>query len=364
MGPVDLDDPQAETNLVLQLQMARQFWLQSKKRWRQSQEGAVKRGAFIGRCPLGYTRPKKGAPLEVDPVTAPIVVEAFRLAATQGMHAAMAYLSEHVPTRVVTRKDEAGDAQEVTVDCRWRTDEARLLLRSRAYLGEVRHGDLVNADAHPALVTLDVWTAAQTEPRARRRNGDYVLSGIPECGRCGGPIVGGLQTIRGRQYRRYRCSDCAGARSARSCWRGPSATSAARSGATSMMARHVVPDVTEAREALERAKAERSMLPKRVKFSDPDFPLWKADADAEVERARLAYEEVPRPSPAKPRSCRPPATSSKTRRSYCLRCGSSSPGSRSSPGAGTNASTSTSWSTISTMVPGRSRRRSSASASR
>jgi hypothetical protein len=124
------------------------------------------------------------------------VTEAFRIAAAEGLHAAMTYLEHAVPSK------------------RWRTDDVRRMLGNRAYLGEARLGGQVKRSAHPALTTLARWNAAQTEPRARRSNGHYPLREYAICGRCGAGMVGALQTVRGKKYRRMRCSaNCAGGNS-------------------------------------------------------------------------------------------------------------------------------------------------------
>ena len=54
--PIDLSDGIAETNVVLQLQMARQFWVATAKRFQRSQRDAVAAGKHVGPTPLGYVR--------------------------------------------------------------------------------------------------------------------------------------------------------------------------------------------------------------------------------------------------------------------------------------------------------------------
>ena len=186
--PVDLSDPMAETNLVLQLQMARQYWLATAARFKRSQRDAIKAGKFIGPTPLGYERGEDGVLVE-DEVYGPVIRRAYEIAAADGFGAVTAYLEAHGPDR------------------RWDASYVRRLLGSRVYLGESRSGDLVNENAHQALTTLATWTAAQTEPRMRRTSGDYPLSHAVHCGRCGSGMVGQLQTVRDRTYRRMRCAN-------------------------------------------------------------------------------------------------------------------------------------------------------------
>ena len=51
--PIQPDDPEGETNLVLQLQIARQHWATTAKRFRMSRQGAIAEGKAMG-CPFGY----------------------------------------------------------------------------------------------------------------------------------------------------------------------------------------------------------------------------------------------------------------------------------------------------------------------
>lgn len=63
----------------------------------------------------------------------------------------------------------------------------RGLLRNRVYLGELRVGEHINPSAHPALVTDDVWHAAQavrvTRP-ARTTAHPALLAGLVRCAGC------------------------------------------------------------------------------------------------------------------------------------------------------------------------------------
>lgn len=120
--------------------------------WESAQRRAVDRGVWIGPPPFGYRATVAGhdrngmpisGPLEPAPVTGPIVREAFRVAAGEGLHAAMAYLKQAAPEK------------------RWRTDETRRLLHNRAYLGEVRSGELTNPAAHKPLTTIARFAAVQ-----------------------------------------------------------------------------------------------------------------------------------------------------------------------------------------------------------
>lgn len=279
-----------EFGLTILLALSRMQWRRYKRTWATAQARAVKRGVWVGPAPFGYRftvigrHPKSGkpihGPLEEDPTDGLIVREVFRIAAADGMHAAMAYLKQAVPDR------------------RWRTDEARRLLSRRAYLGEITIGE-GNRSAHPPLTTLARFEAAQTEPQQRRSNGDYPLSGIARC-ECGAPMVGALQSVQGRRYRRMRCS-------APAC-RGGSSIAADK---IETYVREVIGDmlsdkrirdsfapngIEEARDALEVAESERKRfaadLDIRTLLGDDAWRDGARSRTRAVEEARDRYQLI------------------------------------------------------------------------
>jgi DNA invertase Pin-like site-specific DNA recombinase len=187
----DASTPSGRMTLRMMMVVARYYWEETKDRFAKAQQRAIARGAYVGSTPFGYLRTEDGTLVPDDEYSAPIVKRAFALAAAGDLNDAVDYLLEAAPER------------------RWRTDETRRLLRSRVYLGEIRLGELSNDAGCDPLVTPAIWQAAQTEPRSRRTNGSYPLTGLLACGRCGSPLTGGLQTVKGRTYRRYRCSSTA-----------------------------------------------------------------------------------------------------------------------------------------------------------
>lgn len=192
--PIRPDDPQAETNLVIQLQIARQYWLQTANRFKGSQTDAIKAGKHIGYAPIGYVKASDGT-LAVDPATGPLITEAFRRAAADGHSAALSYLREALPGQTAKGRD------------RWDSVTVRRLLARRVYLGEIHHATAgTKVNAHEALTDLATFTAAQTKPKHRATNGDYPLTNIAVCGCCGNGLTGQLAHLRdGSTARRYRC---------------------------------------------------------------------------------------------------------------------------------------------------------------
>jgi site-specific DNA recombinase len=185
-----------EYMMTLMLALARMQRKQLQVGWLTARGRAIKRGAFIGgTAPIGYAQirdkndPRVGC-LNPDPKTAPIIREAYRRGAMDGAEAAQAFLKTEVPDR------------------RWGAYQLRRVLGSRIYLGEVRHGELMNLEAHEPLVSYGVWLAAQVPPLVpRARSLQYPLSGIACCAGCGGSLVGQIaHPLRdGTRPRRYRC---------------------------------------------------------------------------------------------------------------------------------------------------------------
>jgi site-specific DNA recombinase len=155
-----------------------------KAGWREAKARAVTRGAVISRTPFGYRRRDDGT-LEPDPDVGPVVTEAFRLAGSRGLPAAMAHLEDAAPQR------------------RWTTTKLRRMLGLTVYLGQTRYGDQVQEGTHDALVDRRTWQAAQSLPTPRSSSEAFPLSGVLQCAACGSAMVG---SRGGKGQRTYRCS--------------------------------------------------------------------------------------------------------------------------------------------------------------
>lgn len=278
---INLNDPAMETNLVVQLQMARQYWLMTANRFRRSQRDAVKAGKFIGKAPIGYVS-ANGILVEHEHY-GPIVRKAYRLAAHDGLHAAVKHLRETVPER------------------HWTTSETRRVLSRRVYLGEIRHGDHVpNLSAHVALTTLDVFLAAQTDPQERMTNGDYVLSKIATCETCGTGLTGQMSSAGGRRQRRYRCSNpsCGGGTSisADGLEAHVRAVFAPFIDQWEFRVRYEVAGLQEAADALTQARDDAARFARNTallrSMTDADAAAMAEGLAAEVDEAMKRYEQV------------------------------------------------------------------------
>jgi site-specific DNA recombinase len=151
--------------------------------WTVAKARAVERGATVSPTPFGYRRRPDGV-LEPDPQESGHIRKAYELAVAKGIPAATAYLSAHS-------------------DRVWTSHTVRRALKRRVYLGESRHGELVNIDSHEAIVGRALWEAAQLKPRVIVRDGSYPFSGLPKCATCGQGMVAGPKSSSGAPV--YRC---------------------------------------------------------------------------------------------------------------------------------------------------------------
>jgi DNA invertase Pin-like site-specific DNA recombinase len=182
---LDPTTPFGEFGMTIMLAMARMERRRISDSWETAKTRAMDRGVRIGPTLIGYLRAE--STLIIDPVRGPIISEAYRVAAREGIDAATEYLRRALPER------------------RHTVFYTRRLLANRTYLGESHYGGRVERDAYPALTDRATWEAAQTERTNRRKpKADFPLSGIARCAGCGNSMVG-ARTGGGSQ-RGYRCS--------------------------------------------------------------------------------------------------------------------------------------------------------------
>jgi site-specific DNA recombinase len=199
---VDTTTPQGKLMRTILAAIA-QFELEvSTEQWAEAQSKATANGIKIAnRPPLGYrwnadesgrrVDPKRPAhSLVPDPLLGPVVGEVFR-------HRAAGASAKELVELWYERTGERVPRQTLV----------GTVLKNRAYLGELHHGDLVVPDAHAALVSPEEWDAAQSAPRAPRgpRNGEgSLLAGILVCAGCGKPMT--ATRAHGRKPR-YICQN-------------------------------------------------------------------------------------------------------------------------------------------------------------
>jgi DNA invertase Pin-like site-specific DNA recombinase len=168
--------------------------------WQTAKQRAVLRGAHIGPTPFGYARHdggEKSGILYPDPVQAPAVKAVYEGRAGGLSLSALAALMDQRAPR------ENGGA--------WTTTQVLRILRMRVYLGEVAHGELVNAEAHEALVELGLWTLVQglkadVRRPTRSELHDFILSGVVRCAACRYAMTGFARGGSKADTPVYRCS--------------------------------------------------------------------------------------------------------------------------------------------------------------
>lgn len=176
-----------------------------RENWNAARKSAVARGIHVsGKVPTGYRRDEDRV-LEPDPHAGPVIHELFRRRATGISWAQLARFLEE--EKVVTPWDNE----------HWTIASVSTIIRNRVYLGEARAGDIVNPDAHEAIVTLAEWQAANKARGVhpgRSGKGTGLLSGVLRCGGCSyamKPKMG--RTRHGKDFLEYSCKpDKAGGR--------------------------------------------------------------------------------------------------------------------------------------------------------
>lgn len=155
-----------------------------------AQRRAIARGAAPWpNVPPGYDRGKDGRLVPND--DAPTVLEAFRMRARG---ATIAKVRAHVRTAGIERSYHG----------------VQHLLTSRVYLGEIHFGGYEpNLQAHEPIVDAETFRRVQdvVVPRGRRAESQRLLARLEvlRCAACGGRMVVGKQTSKGRSYPFYRC---------------------------------------------------------------------------------------------------------------------------------------------------------------
>ena len=168
---------------------------------------AARRGEWLSIPPLGYAVENKRLVIG-DPSAVEVVRGMFR--DYLGGHSLRAIAADLNRRGIRTRRGAAWSGKDITV-----------ILRNRAYLGEYRFGTVrsgkyhqvgedmvVIPNNHPALIDRTLFDKVQRRLPSRRKattphadGGDYVFTGICQCGKCKGPMCG----HRNQGSIRFRC---------------------------------------------------------------------------------------------------------------------------------------------------------------
>ena len=183
---------------------------------RHALEAKASRGEFIGsKAPYGYRKsPKDKHTLIIDEETAPIIKWIFEMAAYSGYgyNKIAKVLSERkvlTPSAYLAQR-EGKEYDKDPYD--WNLTTVHAMFRNETYLGTVtsfkkrkvsyksdkqiympRDEWTVNPNMHEAIISQELWDAAQTRLSVRKRDNKTgfvnIFAGVLKCDQCGGAVV-------------------------------------------------------------------------------------------------------------------------------------------------------------------------------
>ena len=152
-----------------------------------------------GTLPIGYVI-DVNQQFQIDPVTAPAVLEAFKL-----------YASGTTMQQLADKFNLAGI--RTTRNGKLDTDNITSMLHNRKYIGEYRYRDIVISGGIPAIVPEELFNRVQERmaankkaPAKHKAEDEYLLTTKLYCGKCKCYMVGESGTGRsGQVHRYYKC---------------------------------------------------------------------------------------------------------------------------------------------------------------
>ena len=163
-------------------------------------ENALKCKYNGGTLPIGYTVDSNKF-FQIDPVTAPVVLEAFKHYADG---ATMREITDEMNMRGI--RTQRG--------CKVSINSVTRMLHNRKYIGEYKYRDVVNPNGIPAIIPVDLFERVQERmaqnkkaPAKHKAEDEYLLTTKLYCGKCGCFIVGESGTSQQRKlvHRYYKC---------------------------------------------------------------------------------------------------------------------------------------------------------------
>ena len=169
---------------------------------RGQKENALKCKANGGMIPFGYII-NADRYYEVDPLTAPIILEIF---------------TRYADGQTIAEISEELNSRNVFATTKYKyTNKSSLhnLLKNRRYIGEYRYGDTVTPDGMPAIIPQDIFDKVQVrmeknkhKPAAMKAVEEYILTTKIFCGKCATMMVGvGGTSKTGKVHHYYKCSN-------------------------------------------------------------------------------------------------------------------------------------------------------------
>ncbi|MEV6965600.1 recombinase family protein [Hamadaea sp. NPDC051192] len=171
-------------------------------RTRNGMERKAARGKWTGgTVPYGYQLDRERDAPAPDLAEAPIVSQIFT-----------SYARDRIGTRTIADKlNQRGIRTRFGKP--WSGVTVGNMLSNQVYVGDKVFGDITTPDAHPAIVSRELFAEVQQilavrgEVGSKRRasNTDYDLTGLITCPDCGQKYIGTSARGRSRIYRYYTC---------------------------------------------------------------------------------------------------------------------------------------------------------------
>ncbi|MBR1677784.1 MAG: recombinase family protein [Clostridia bacterium] len=168
----------------------------SEKVKRGMTENALKGLWNGGQVPFGYVINKEHK-LEINPVTAPIVKEIFKMCYDGKTIKAIYY---DLKDRNILRSNGKP----------LRYNAVRYILTNRTYIGEYNHSGIKIENGVPTIISEDLFNSVQIEiaknahaPARHTADDDYLLTTKLFCGRCGAMMVAQAGTSKTKKVHRY-----------------------------------------------------------------------------------------------------------------------------------------------------------------
>jgi len=169
---------------------------------RGQKENALKCKANGGTIPFGYII-NADRYYEIDPLTAPIVLEIF---------------TKYADGMTVKEISDDMNSRGIFTNTKYKyTNKSSFhnLLKNRRYIGEYRYGETVTPDGMPAIVPQEIFGRVQErmeknqhKPAYMKAETEYILTTKIFCGKCGTMMVGvGGTSKTGKVHHYYKCGN-------------------------------------------------------------------------------------------------------------------------------------------------------------
>ena len=188
-----------ELNFGLRALLAREQLKQYQRRMADFKKRKTADGVAFGPMPIGFRKDEDGR-AEVDPETAPIILELFeRRLKGEGVSSLARFLNERAP-----RFDKDGRPKV------WTRQAVTFILANELYhTGRVSYGEHVSELDAGAIVSAELFQAVQRAPQPSTRGpARWLLTGMIYCSVCSERMQSVLTTggMKDRpKYRYYRC---------------------------------------------------------------------------------------------------------------------------------------------------------------